>query len=156
MPVVRPSDQHIEKIDYFDKSQPNLECWLTEPARLTQFGAFIQVLQPGTQSSIKHWHSDEDELVYVLEGTVTVIEGTSESLLRPGDAAVFKAGEPLGHTLLNRSTEPTKVLVVGTRAQIDRVTYPDHDRQLYRDRSQPEDQWTDMQGNPASSPYASK
>jgi uncharacterized cupin superfamily protein len=40
---------------------------------------------PGTRSSIKHWHSDEDELVYVLEGDVTLIEGDSESLLRPGD-----------------------------------------------------------------------
>jgi uncharacterized cupin superfamily protein len=154
MPIVRPIDQHIEKIDYFKKEQPNLECWLTEPGRLTQFGAFIHVLQPGTRSSIKHWHSNEDELVYVLEGKITVIEGTTESVLQPGDAATFKAGDSLGHSLWNQSTNPTKVLVVGTRAQTDRVTYPDHNRQLHRDRSQPEDTWTDMQGNPASDPYA--
>lgn len=154
MPVVRPVDQQIEKIEYFDKEQPNLECWLTEPGRLTQFGAFIHVLQPGTRSSITHWHSDEDELVYVLEGEITVIEGTTESLLLPGDAATFRAGEPVGHSLWNKSPRPAKVLVVGTRAQIDRVTYPDHNRQLYRDRSQPEDQWTDLQGNPACSPYS--
>jgi uncharacterized cupin superfamily protein len=154
MPVVRQIDQHIEKIEYFDKERPNLECWLTEPGRLTQFGAFIHVLQPGTRSSIKHWHSDEDELVYVLEGDVTVIEGTTEALLRPGDAATFKAGEPSGHSLWNKSALPTKVLVVGTRAKTDRVTYPDHNRQLHRDRAQPEDLWTDMQGNPATDPYA--
>jgi uncharacterized cupin superfamily protein len=154
MPVVRPSDQHIERIEYLDKENPNLECWLTEPGRLAQFGAFIHVLQPGTRSSIKHWHSDEDELVYVLEGEVTVIEGTAESSLLPGDAATFKAGEPLGHSLWNKSAAPTKVLVVGTRAQTDRVTYPDHNRQLLRNRSQPEDLWTDMQGNPATNPYA--
>ena len=106
MPVVRPSDQHIERIEYFDKDNPNLECWLTEPGRLTQFGAFIHVLQPGTRSSIKHWHSDEDELVYVLEGEVTVIEGTAELSLHPGDAATFKAGEPLGHSLWNKSAAP--------------------------------------------------
>jgi uncharacterized cupin superfamily protein len=52
MPVVRQTDQHVETIEYFDKKQPNLECWLTEPERLTQFGAFIHVLQPGTRSSI--------------------------------------------------------------------------------------------------------
>jgi uncharacterized cupin superfamily protein len=52
MPVVRRTDQHVETIEYFDKKQPNLECWLTEPERLTQFGAFIHVLQPGTRSSI--------------------------------------------------------------------------------------------------------
>jgi uncharacterized cupin superfamily protein len=153
MPVVRRVDQHIERIDHFDKDNPNLECWLTEPGLLTQFGAFIHVLQPGTQSSLKHWHSDEDELVYVLDGEVTVVEGDNESLLQPGDAATFRAGDPLGHTLHNNSSSPTKVLVVGTRAQVDHVTYPDHNRKLLRDRSQPEDVWTDIQGNPASNPY---
>ncbi len=154
MPVLRSSDQHIEKIDCFDKELPNLECWLTEPGRLTQFGAFIHVLQPGTRSSIKHWHSNEDELVYVLDGEVTVIEGQTESVLQAGDAATFKAGDPVGHSLWNRSDTPTRVLVVGTRAQTDCVTYPDHNRQLHRDRSQPEDAWTDLHGDPASNPYA--
>ena len=154
MPVVRQADQHIEKIEHFDKIRPNLECWLTEPGRLSQFGAFIHVLQPNTRSSIKHWHSDEDELVYVLEGEVTLIEGTAEWLLQPGDAATFRAGEPVGHSLWNKGVKPTKVLVIGTRAKTDRVTYPDHNRQLYRDKSQRADQWTDMQGNPASNPYS--
>lgn len=102
---------------------------------------------------MKHWHSDEDELVFVLAGEVTVIEGTTESILRPGDAATFKAGEPVGHYLSNNSNAPTSVHVVGTRAQTDRITYPDHDRQLHRDRCQPEDAWTDMRGNPARNPY---
>lgn len=154
MTVVRQTDQRVEKIEYFDKEQPNLACWLTEPGRLTQFGVFIHVLQPRTRSSITHWHSDEDELVYVLEGEVTVIEGSTESLLHPGDAATFKAGTPVGHSLWNKSASPAKVLVVGTRAQTDRVTYPDHDRQLFRDKSQQDDRWTDMEGNPATDPYA--
>ena len=80
MPVVRQTDQHVETIEYFDKKQPNLECWLTEPGRLTQFGAFIHVLQPGTRSSIKHWHSDEDELVYLLEGEITFQNSHRKSL----------------------------------------------------------------------------
>lgn len=154
MPIVRAADQHVETIDYFDSKKPNLECWLTEPGRLTQFGAFVHVLQPGTRSSIKHWHSAEDELVYVLEGTVTVMEGETLSDLQPGDAATFAAGHPVGHSLWNRSEAPVKVLVVGTRAPVDTVTYPDHDRRLLRDRSQPEDVWTDVAGRPASNPYA--
>lgn len=144
----------MERIEYFDKENPNLECWISEPGRLTQFGAFVQVLQPGTRSSIKHWHSDEDELVYVLEGEVTVLEGDTASRLGPGDAATFKAGDPLGHSLWNQGASPTRVLVVGTRAQVDVVTYPDHGRKLLRDRSQPEDRWTDLQGRPASDLYA--
>ncbi len=153
MPVVRPEDHFVEKIEYFDKDRPNLECWITEPGRLTQFGAFIHVLQPGTRSSIKHWHSNEDELAYVLEGEIVVLEGGGEEVLRPGDAATFKAGDPVGHSLWNNCAGPARVLIVGTRAQVDRVTYPDHNRVLLRDRSQPEDAWTDLHGEPASDPY---
>ncbi|MEQ8483126.1 MAG: cupin domain-containing protein [Pseudomonadales bacterium] len=154
MPIVRHNDQYVEKVERFNKESPNLECWITEPGYLTQFGAFIHVLQPGTQSSIKHWHSHEDELIYVLEGEVVVLEGDTETILQSGDAAVFKAGEPVGHTMINVSQQPTKVLVVGARAQQDCVTYPDHDRKLHRDRSQPQDRWTDLQNNPATNPYA--
>jgi uncharacterized cupin superfamily protein len=154
MPIVRPTDQHIEETDSVDGEAPNLECWLTEPDRITQFGAFIHVLQPGSRSSLKHWHAEEDELVFVLDGEVTVLEGQTESVLKGGDAATFRAGDPAGHSLINKSDRPTKVLVVGTRAQTDRVTYPDHGRRLHRDRSQPTDVWTDLDGNPASNPYA--
>lgn len=122
---------------------------------LTQFGAFVEILPPGSRSSIKHWHSAEDEMVYVLEGEITLIEGGTETLLRPGDAATFRAGEPVGHVFENRGKGPTRCLVVGTRAAVDTITYPDHDRVLHRDRSLPNDVWTDGKGQPASNPYHS-
>lgn len=127
--------------------------WISEPGGLTQFGAFIEVLQPGARSSIKHWHSAEDEMVYVLEGEVTLEEGDATTVLTPGDAATFRAGEPVGHCLHNRSSRPTRCLVVGTRAPVDRITYPDHDRVCHRDRALPDDEWRTLAGAPASSPY---
>lgn len=133
---------------------PNSTLWISEAGGLTQFGAFIEILPPGSRSSIKHWHSAEDEMVYVLEGAITLIEGDSETLLNPGDAATFRAGTPSGHYLENRGSMPTRCLVVGTRAGVDTITYPDHDRVCLRDRSQPDDIWTDGQGQPATSPYA--
>jgi uncharacterized cupin superfamily protein len=92
-------------------------------------------------------------MVYVLEGQITLVEGNTETLLQPGDAATFRAGEPIGHFLENRGQVATRCLVVGTRAQVDTITYPDHDRVCHRDRSLPDDLWTDGTGNPASSPY---
>lgn len=127
--------------------------WISEAGQLTQFGSFLEILQPGAQSSIKHWHSAEDEMVYVLEGEVTLLEGDTETVLRSGDAATFRSGVALGHTLHNRSAMPTKCLVVGTRAPLDRITYPDHDRVCIRDRSLPDDEWTTIAGMPATSPY---
>lgn len=132
---------------------PSQTKWIGEAGGLTQFGALIEILPPGSRSSIKHWHSAEDELVYVLEGEITVVEGETQTLLRPGDAATFKAGVPVGHYLHNRSPAPTRCLIVDTRAPVDTITYPDHDRVLLRDRSLPDDLWFDAGGNPASSLY---
>jgi uncharacterized cupin superfamily protein len=134
-------------------SEPNRTLWISEAGGLKQFGAFIEILQPGSRSSIKHWHSAEDEMVYVLEGEITLIEGDTETLLHPGDAATFRAGVPVGHSLENRSSATTRCLVVGTRAAIDNITYPDHDRVCHRDRSLPDDIWTNGAGSPADSPY---
>lgn len=132
---------------------PNQTQWISEAGGLTQFGAFIEVLQPGCRSSLKHWHSAEDEMVYVLAGEITLVEGDREVVLRAGDAATFKAGVAVGHYLQNRSSAPTRCLVAGTRAPVDRITYPDHDRVCLRDRSLPDDLWTDSLGAPATSPY---
>ena len=135
-------------------SMPSQRLWISETGGLTQFGAFIEVLAPGTTSSIKHWHSAEDEMVYVLEGQVTLIEGDEETLLGPGDAATFRAGMPVGHCLHNRSSTPTRCLVVGTRAPVDLITYPDHNRLCHRDRSLSDDIWTTQTGEAADSPYS--
>jgi len=153
MPVFTPAQFVIEIQPVDGSAEPNQTQWLSEAGGLTQFGAFIEVLQPGSRSSIKHWHSAEDELVYVLAGEITVIEGATETLLRAGDAATFQAGTAVGHCLENRSSAPTRCLVVGTRAAVDRITYPDHDRVCLRDRSLPDDLWTDGAGRPADSPY---
>lgn len=153
MPVFSPNRFVSEVSPVEGCPEPNQTLWISEAGELTQFGAFVEVLQPGCRSSIKHWHSAEDEMVYVLAGEITVIEGASETLMRAGDAATFKAGVAVGHCLENRSASPTRCLVVGTRAPVDRITYPDHDRVCLRDRSLPDDLWINAAGQPADSPY---
>ncbi|ELX11107.1 cupin domain-containing [Janthinobacterium sp. HH01] len=92
-------------------------------------------------------------MVYVLAGEITVVEGASETLMRAGSVATFRAGVQVGHYLENRSSAQTRCLVVGTRAPVDEITYPEHDRVCLRDRALPDDIWTDLGGLPASSPY---
>lgn len=148
MPALTP-EKFIE-----ESNEDVTTSWISEAGHLSQFGAFVEILQPGAQSSIKHWHSAEDEMVYVLDGEVTLIEGDTETVLRPGDSATFRSGVAVGHTLKNRSARPTRCLVVGTRAPLDRITYPDHDRVCIRDRSLPDDVWTTIGGAPATPPYS--
>ena len=94
---------------------------------LTQFGVNLCRLEPGSGSSHRHWHHNEDEFVYVLEGEVVLIENEGETVLKPGDAATFKAGVANGHTLVNRGKVDALFLEVGTRSTNEIAEYPDVD-----------------------------
>lgn len=96
-----------------------------DAAGLTQFGVNLVSLAPGAQSSQKHWHRTEDEFVYVVSGEVVLVEDTGETILRAGEAAGFRAGVPVGHTIVNRSAGPAVYLEIGTRVEADVVTYTD-------------------------------
>ncbi|MDI3469105.1 MAG: hypothetical protein OJF62_001168 [Pseudolabrys sp.] len=101
---------------------------LGDVAGLTQFGVNLTRLRPGAASSLRHWHENEDEFVYMVEGELWLVENDkAEVLLRPGEAAGFKAGVPNGHMLINRSARDAVYLEIGTRASSERAHYPDHD-----------------------------
>jgi uncharacterized cupin superfamily protein len=97
-------------------------------AGLSQFGVNKLTLPPGSWSSQRHWHSQEDEFVYVLEGEVVLVTDAGEETLVAGDCAGFRAGDADGHHLQNRSTRPAVLLEVGTSTKgVDVVEYPDID-----------------------------
>ncbi|HZQ13732.1 MAG TPA: cupin domain-containing protein [Pseudolabrys sp.] len=106
---------------------------LGRAAGLTQFGVNICTLKPGAASSQRHWHENEDELVYVLSGEVVLCEDGGETVLKPGDAAAWKAGVANGHCLVNRSSRDAVILEVGTRAAAERAHYSDIDMKVERD-----------------------
>lgn len=126
---------------------------LSDSGGLTQFGAFIEELMPGAASSYDHWHETEDEMVYVLQGHVTLRENGTEQILHPGDAACWPAGQATAHCLRNTSHQPVRYLVIGTRAPQDRVTYPMFERVLHYDRATDTRRYTDLNGHPAEKPY---
>jgi uncharacterized cupin superfamily protein len=104
---------------------------LGDAAGLTQFGVSLLRLPDGQWSSQRHWHTAEDEFVYVLEGEVVLVTDAGEEVLRAGDCAGFKAGEPNGHHLQNRSGHEAVLLEVGSRRPgEDGVDYPDIDLKI--------------------------
>jgi len=102
-------------------------------AGLTQFGFNLTRLKPGAASALRHWHENEDEFVYVLEGEIALIEDGLETLLKSGEAAGFKAGVSNGHHLLNKSQADAVYLEIGTRSATERAHYPDSDLVMERD-----------------------
>lgn len=94
---------------------------------LTAFGVNLTVLHPGAESSMRHWHSHEDELVYVLDGELVLRSDAGEQIVRAGMAIGFRAGDTDAHQLVNRSDRPATYLEVGSRDPRDEATYPDDD-----------------------------
>lgn len=100
---------------------------------LSQFGVNLTTLKPGAWSAQRHWHEAEDELIYVLEGEIVLCEDSGETVLKPGDAAGWKANTPNGHCLINRSQRDAVYLEIGTRAAKEKAHYPDIDMKVERD-----------------------
>jgi uncharacterized cupin superfamily protein len=108
---------------------------LGDAVGLTQFGVNIARIEPGQTSALRHWHEQEDEFIYMLEGELVLVDNDGETVLKPGDAAGFKAGSGNGHRLENRSQREAVYFEVGTRAKTERVHYPDIDLMLERDET---------------------
>jgi uncharacterized cupin superfamily protein len=100
---------------------------LARPQGLHAFGVNLKVMPPGSWSSQRHWHSHEDEFVWVVEGELTLVTDAGEEILRAGDCAAFKADDPDGHHLINKSMHTAKVLEIGNADPGDRCVYPDID-----------------------------
>src|SRR6266702_4992738 len=107
--------------------RPRQRTRLGDVAGLTQFGVNLLRLPPGAWSSQRHWHTGEDEFVYVLSGEVTLVTDSGDEVLRAGDAAGFKANDGDGHCLQNRSAHDVQVLEIGTRVPESMSYYSDID-----------------------------
>ena len=100
---------------------------------LSQFGVNLTKLKPGAASALRHWHENEDEFVFILQGIGTLIEDDGETILKPGDAAGFKAGVANGHQLVNRSQEDLIYLEIGSRLPVETAHYSEDDLMAVKD-----------------------
>lgn len=94
---------------------------------LTNFGVNLTRLPPGALSALRHAHTRQDELVYILEGEPVLVTNTGETRLKPGMVAGFKAGTGDAHHLVNRGKTDVAFIEVGDRSTGDEVAYPDDD-----------------------------
>jgi uncharacterized cupin superfamily protein len=133
MPRIDPAAATIRKgsgypAPFDEPCRERLRRRLGEAGRLTQFGVNQLTLPPGVWSSQRHWHSHEDEFVWVLSGEVVLVTDAGETILKAGDCAAFPAGAADGHQMINRGAVDAVVLEVGTRdPDRDRTVYPDID-----------------------------
>ncbi len=97
---------------------------------LSDFGVNIVRLPAGAWSSHRHWHSIEDEFIYILQGNPTLVTDAGEDELKPGLCVGFKAGDANGHHLVNHTDRDVVYLEIGSRREGDQVDYSDIDMQI--------------------------
>jgi uncharacterized cupin superfamily protein len=119
---------------------------LGDAVGLTQFGVNLTRIAPGAASALRHYHEQEDEFVFIVEGELVLIDDAGEVVLKAGDCAGFKANDGNAHRLVNRSAADAVYLEVGTRAARERVHYPDVDLHLQRDDKSA--RWLHKSGEP--------
>jgi uncharacterized cupin superfamily protein len=115
---------------YREASQERVKQALGDAGGLTAFGVNLTRLPPGCWSSQRHWHTHEEEFVYVLSGELVLITDEGEQPLRAGECAAFPRNVANGHHLINRSQETAVVLEIGTRSEHDACDYPDIDLRI--------------------------
>ena len=108
---------------------------LGDACGLTRFGVNLVTLGPGGQSALRHWHTLEDEFVYVLSGEVVLVTNDGEQVLGPGTCAGYPAGKKDAHHFVNRGSVPATYLEVGNRAEGDNAFYPDDDLMWVEDEN---------------------
>ena len=112
---------------YRSRVLPREKRALGDAAGLTKIGINHTTLFPGAASSMRHWHTQEDELVFVLSGELVLVTDAGEQPLKAGQSAGFPAGLANGHQLVNRSQSPAVYLEISNRDPSDAATYPDVD-----------------------------
>jgi uncharacterized cupin superfamily protein len=115
---------------YRSRVLPREKRALGDPFGLTRIGVNLTTLPPGKESSMRHWHTHEDEFVYVLEGEVVMRTDAGEHVLRAGMCAGWPAGDRNGHHLINRSERAARYLEVSNRDPADGAEYSDPDVDL--------------------------
>ncbi len=100
---------------------------LGDPLGLTKIGVNLTTLPAGKESSMRHYHSHEDEMIFVLEGEIVLCTDEGEQTLAAGTCAGFPCGGTNGHQLVNRSDRPARYLEISNRDPADGAVYPDVD-----------------------------
>ena len=124
-----PADREAEgRAEHYGASE---RLRYSDAGGLTQFGAHVETLHPGSRSSERHWHEEELVFLFVLSGEAIVIEEDGAHPLGPGDAVCWPAGAANAHQVVNRSDAPCTYLIFGTWMAHETIHYPDVEKVGY-------------------------
>jgi uncharacterized cupin superfamily protein len=90
----------------------------------SQVGVGIDVLKPGQYSNRFHYHLSEEEHIFILKGSATLILGSRRYVMRARDYCCFPAGQRAGHHLYNHTSQNCVFMTIGDNRPDDIACFP--------------------------------
>jgi uncharacterized cupin superfamily protein len=101
------------------------DAWLGHQAGAERLGASLYEVGPGQATFPYHWHAGNEEMLIVLGGAVALRGPDGWRDLSEGEVVAFPRGEQGAHQVVNRSTEPARLLMLSEMRGPDICVYPD-------------------------------
>lgn len=88
-------------------------------------GIFLshEIIRPNSKSSGAHFHTETDEIIYILEGNITAVEDETEMKLSAGDSILFERQSGKYHFLKNESDSNCVALVIRRKMTTEDVVF---------------------------------
>lgn len=94
------------------------------PIGARKLGYRLISLGPGQWFCPLHAHSEEEEMLFVLDGSPTVRSLRGDMTCRPGDFVAFPCGKRGAHQIGNESGRPCRLLMLGMETGNEVAFYP--------------------------------
>ena len=90
----------------------------------SQVGVGIDALAPGQYSNRFHYHLREEEHIFILKGSATLILGSRRYVMKARDYCCFPAGQKAGHHLFNHTSTKCLFMTIGDNHADDIACFP--------------------------------
>ena len=90
-----------------------------------RLGCSLYELPPGKRSWPFHFHTGNEEAIYVLAGRGRLRTADGSEPLHPGDYVALPVGREGAHRISNDGDDPLRYLALSTMAEPDVTVYPD-------------------------------
>lgn len=90
----------------------------------SQVGVGLDVLKAGRFSNRFHYHMREEEHIFILKGSATLVLGNRKYLMKERDYCCFPAGQKAGHHLFNHTKADCVFMTIGDNKPDDIACFP--------------------------------
>ncbi|MDT4289391.1 cupin domain-containing protein [Methylomonas sp. MO1] len=114
---------HRQLVSSLTGEEYSLHASISKLFGFNQVAIHHEIVPPGKRASSKHFHTQREELVLVLEGEVVAHLSSGSITLRKGDVLGFNPGAQSAHHVENHANTVAHLIVISSLPSNDEVIY---------------------------------